>query len=169
MSIEIPSVAWHEAGHCVVASMLGRNVLAAYIKSTEPIDGGCEQAGNRPGTNLTIDQVVMMKLAGVVAEALASIGQTQTEVVDEANRLLRMPSAGADYMQAKSMIQNAETVAEEDKRIGELIEKTYVLLADAGAWSKVIEIATALTLSPVGQDACQRLGRNELSSILDST
>ncbi|HBJ36416.1 MAG TPA: cell division protein FtsH [Planctomycetaceae bacterium] len=72
---ELIATAYHEAGHAVMAAILGRNIQKVTIKAGQIQTGGvrlgvCELAsGRRRASNDALQDEVLILLAGMVAEA----------------------------------------------------------------------------------------------------
>jgi ATP-dependent Zn protease len=72
---ELVATAYHEAGHAVMATILGRNIQKVTIKAGQIQTGGirlgaCELAiGRRRSSHDALEDEVLILLAGMVAEA----------------------------------------------------------------------------------------------------
>jgi len=125
--------AYHEAGHAVIAIIVGRAVHKISIIPNKTRLGACEikKGRSKPTTDWLEDEVLIL-LGGVAAEAKligrynwAGAGQDLRGV-----RALTMSRAG-DEVRANKL----------ERR---LLSKTEHLLADDPTWQAVILIATAL-------------------------
>ncbi|MGV3482961.1 MAG: cell division protein FtsH [Planctomycetaceae bacterium] len=125
--------AYHEAGHAVMAMLVGRPVQKVSIIPNKTRLGACEmKKGRFQPSNDWLEDEVLILLAGVVAEARIT-GRYNWQ------------AAGQDWRSVRRLTLSRagdETRAEKLER--RLLAKTEHLLSDDLAWKTAQQIAEAL-------------------------
>jgi hypothetical protein len=132
-----PATAYHEAGHAVVALVLGRPVHRVSVLPNRDRLGQCEFGKGvfRPSEDW-VEREAMISLAGLAAEAR----HTGTYGWEEADRDLR-------FVRKLVLQRSSERAAERLER--RLLAKVENLLADEGHWRAVELIAAELLVQGV--------------------
>ncbi len=142
--LELLATAYHEAGHAVMATILGRNIQKVTIKAGQIQAGGtrlglCElSSGRRRSSHDALEDEVLILLAGMVAEAKITgrychLGAAQD--LRHAASLLRERAGSEDQAQRlqRRMLDKAEHLLSElghsqaiTNVAAELVERTKI-------------------------------------------
>lgn len=132
------ATAWHESGHAVMAMIVGRPVLKVTISPANLQTGGVRlgavkiQKGRSRATNDSLEDEVLILLAGMVAES---------HFTDKYCRL----GAGQDLRSARRMMQaRANSQRQMEKLERRLIDKTEHLLSQEAHAAAIQSIAREL-------------------------
>ncbi len=136
---QLMATAYHEAGHAVMAILLGRGVHKVTIAAGKLLGGGsrlgiCEmKKGRSKATKDALEDDVLVLLAGMVAEARFTGEYCQS-------------SAEGDLRAVNRLLQTRASTERQLVRLQRrMLEKAEYLLDDAGHARAVAEIARELT------------------------
>lgn len=133
----LEATAYHEAGHAVMAWLVGRPVQKVTVAEGHMHFGirlgVCElKKGKGKSRDDPLEDMVLILLAGMVAEAKQT-GRDAT------------PGAGEDLMNVRRLLDNrAGTARQADKLFRRMQDKTEYLLNAPAAWQAVTHIAQEL-------------------------
>lgn len=135
---ELIATAYHEAGHAVMATILGRNIQKVTIKAGQLQTGGirlglCELgSGRRRASHDVVEDEVLILLAGMVAEAKLTGRYCQL-------------GAAQDLRHVSALLRDRGGNEKQSLRLQRrMIEKTEHLLNEPAHWQSVENVAKEL-------------------------
>ncbi len=132
-SRELEATACHEAGHAVIALLLGRPIHKISIEPQQERLGHCQlQRGSTRPTKDAIEREVLILMGGVVAEARWHGRYEWSGAARDLREIAGLLAIGGG---------NERQLARSERR---LLDKTESLLDRAGVWPAVVAIARML-------------------------
>ncbi len=129
MTSKLKSAAYHEAGHALVAHVLGRELVEVSIL----LEGECEgHTDHKPAGETSIEMKAVMKWSGICSEILAGsspadlniIDKTDPNIIDKEGRVWR--STSSDIIQIFRLFEDAEKIRSDSTEGWEaFIDSTY--------------------------------------------
>jgi ATP-dependent Zn protease len=124
--------AYHEAGHAVLALVLGRTIHKVSVLPNRERLGECRFGkGNARATDDWLEREILIALGGMAAEARF----TGTYATDEAKEDLR-------FVRRLALERKSERAVERYEQ--RMLDKAEYMLADEGTWKAVELIAAEL-------------------------
>jgi ATP-dependent Zn protease len=132
------AVAFHEAGHAVMALALGRAVQRVSVQPNHLRQGNCElKKGTFRPSKDAVETEILILLGGLAAEARQT-GHYAWE------------AAAADLRGVRSLLeQRASSQRQLERLERRMLDKAEYVLEQAGAWTAVERIAAELLRSTI--------------------
>lgn len=131
----VPATAYHEAGHAVIALMLGRPVQRVSIRAKEQTLGRCEfQKGRVRPSDDWLEREILIALAGLAAEARYT-GQ------------YAWAGAARDLQNVQQLARQRSGERQAERLQKRMLSKVEHLLSQAATWRAVELIAEELLRS----------------------
>jgi len=135
------TAAYHEAGHAVVASILGGKVISVSIESESPeLDGDAVVMWNRGGKNRRLAALddIRVALAGPVAEMVYAGDYDYLRIRDE---------HAMDWTIALDSLRTLElSTDQEAKLLQETVAELYRTIRGDAVWSAIGDVADLLAV-----------------------
>lgn len=133
MDDQLTLTAYHEAGHAVMALLMGRSVQKVSIIPSESRLGACKvQKGRSKQVKDKLEAEVLILLAGMVAEGRKS-GRYNTQ------------GASQDLKNVEKLaMSRAGSMKAAQKFFRKMLDKTQHLLSDEATWKAVKDVAAEL-------------------------